>query len=45
MYTIAKECPNSIILPGFSAQGTVSSTEVMNWLKNNQKQLKINKEL
>jgi flavodoxin len=42
---IAKECPNSIILPGFSAQGTVSSTEVMNWLKNNQKQLKINKEL
>jgi len=30
---IAKECPNSIMLPGFSANGTVTPAEVKNWLK------------
>jgi len=30
---IAKECPHSTILPGIAVYGTVSSDDVMNWLK------------
>ncbi len=30
---IAKECPNSITLPGIAVNGTVQPEEVTNWLK------------